>query len=411
MYLAEDLFHPKTKDRTVPLFSNGIQLSDERIQQIRRMYGDDYPVLIIEVGETISLVAKTGEKRKAAPVKQGESAAETGERSFSFALDGAAQDIVKGSFERDDIVRQYKDNLFTQPQYKNAQQFFKTYYSNVGSILTTFSETGQIEEEKVLDMAHTAVAQVLSGTDYFDPSLLYLVEIEQWDETTFNHSFDVGVFVLIVASKMGDQFEELTSLFIAGLLHDIGKFIYSKLKLNDMDYIVKKPGKLTDEEYDQIKQHVDVARYVNDWFPNLPSRHRENILYGITDHHERMDGSGYLGQKRGPNIAFSAKLIAICDVYDALIRRRSYKSMINPSRAVLMLLEMHKKGLFDRMLFSKFYQHMGRYPSGGVVMTNRGIATVSRQNPKDPARPYILFPDRNEEINTLALPDLELKDI
>ncbi len=408
MYLAEDLFQPG--NRNIPLFSNGVMLTEKNIQQIQNLFGDDHDVLVIELGETISLATKGKTEPKQA-VTTDDNGGSPVERSSSFALEGAPEDIGKGGFEPADIVGQYKDNLFKLPEYQNATKFFKTYYSNVGSILTTFSETGQIEEDTVVDLAQSAVSQVLSGTEYFDPSLLYLVEIEQWDETTFNHSFDVGVFVLIVASKMGDQFEELTSLFIAGLLHDIGKFIYSKLKLNDMDYIVKKPGRLTNEEYDQIKRHVDVERFIKDWFPNLSPRQRENTLYGIMDHHERIDGSGYLRGKSGANIAFSARLIAICDVYDALIRRRSYKTMINPSRAILMLVDMQKKGLFDRALFAKFYQHMGRYPSGGVIMTDRGIATVSRQNAKDPKRPYVLFPDSDKEVNTLAHPDLGLRDI
>ena len=210
---------------------------------------------------------------------------------------------------------------------------------------------------------------------------------------------------------MGNQFDELTSLFIAGLLHDIGKFIYSKFKLNDMDYIVKKPGKLSGEEYGQIKQHVNVYKYIKDWFPDLSQRDRENILYGITDHHERVNGSGYLGSKKGQSIAFSARLIAVCDVYDALIRRRSYKTMINASRAMLMMIEMQKTGMYDKGIFAKFYQDLGRFPTGGVVMTNRGIAVVVRQNPKDPNRPVLVYPDKNEEIDTETQSEIEIKDI
>ena len=424
MYLAEDLF-----DRTqnIPLFSNGIQLNDKNIQQIQKHFDEDYSVSVIVMEESIAFVKdkhstsainmplpqKKEQKKEEATVKtpHKEPPPEKAPSEKKEEKTINAQDVAKGDFQREDALDLFKDNLLKTPEYQNSKSFVNTYFHNVGSILTTFSKTGDINEGEVLDLAHNAVNEIQSETGYFDPSLLYLVQIEQWDPTTYQHSFDVATFTLVVATKIGSQFEELTSLFIAGLLHDIGKFIYSKMKLNDMEYIIKKPGRLTDEEYAQIKRHVDVYRFIKGWFPNLSPRHRENILYGIMDHHERLNGSGYLHGKKGVSIAFSARLIAICDVYDALIRRRSYKTMINPSRAMFMLVEMQKNGLFDRKIFNKFYSDLGRFPTGGVVMTNKGIATVVRQNSKDPTRPVIVFPDSNEEVNTLVQSDLEVKDV
>ena len=285
------------------------------------------------------------------------------------------------------------------------------YVSKVTSVLTAFTNTGRMDEEKIMNIAQEITSDLIEGTEYIDLSLLFLVELEEWDRVTFNHSFDVGVLTLFVASHMSDQYDELTSLFIGGVLHDIGKYIYSKYKLNDMDYIVKKPGKLSREEYEQIKKHVDVEDYVKDWFPNLPVRLRENIIYGILEHHERFDGSGYLKGKKGQNISFAGRLIGIIDVYDALIRRRTYKSLLTPSQAISILISMAQDNKFDKSIFKYFYNSLGRFPNGGIVMTNRGIAVVSGQNSNNPERPMLIFPNSTEEVNTLNETDIEISDL
>ena len=68
----------------------------------------------------------------------------------------------------------------------------------------------------------------------------------------------------MTATRLTDRFEELMSLFVSGLLHKMSRFIYSKYKLNDMDYIIRKPGGLTPEEYEQVKRHVDIDEYVRE---------------------------------------------------------------------------------------------------------------------------------------------------
>ncbi len=321
------------------------------------------------------------------------------------------EQLVRGDFSRESAVEMVKDSILQSRTYKNTKKKIKNYISNVNSILKSFINTGKLNENFVMETAHSITSDILEGAEFFDLSLIYLIELEEWDRVTFNHSFDVGVLTLFTASFMSDKYEELTSLFIGGLLHDIGKFIYSKYKLNDMDYLIKKPDKLTKEEFDQVKKHVDMDRYIKDWFPNLPNRLRENIIYGIIEHHERFDGSGYLKGKKGQNISFSGRLIAICDVYDALVRRRSYKTMLTPSQAVSVLLKMEKDGAFDKSLFRYFYKALGRFPNGGVVSTNRGIALVSRQNINDPERPYLIFPESTEEVNTCNEIDIEIFDL
>ncbi len=396
MQLGEDLYRVGDKLKRTPLFSYGIFLTEKSVQQIKRLFPSTRFVKIID-GE-LSVEEKTV---PVFPVN----------RRTMFARPIPYEELVTGNFSREMAVEMFADSILQFKVYRNTKKKIKRYISNVSSILEAFINTGKLNENFVMETAQAITSDVLEGADFFDLSLIYLVELEEWDRVTFNHSFDVGVLTLFVASFMSDQYEELTSLFIGGLLHDIGKFIYSKYKLNDMDYLIKKPGKLKEEEFEQVKMHVAMERYINNWFPKLPTRLRENIIYGILEHHERFDGSGYLRGKKGQNISFSGRLIAICDVYDALVRRRSYKTLLTPSQSMAVLLKMEKEGMFDRSLFGYFYKAMGRFPNGGVVNTNRGIAIVSAQNPNSPERPYLIFPESTEEINTYNEVDIDIFDL
>ena len=419
MHLGEDLFRASDRRKRVPLFSYGILLTEKNIQQIQRLFEPGNFVYVFDKDELKIIPERKGinafdsketDKEKAKEKKEEEYIVPA-KQKLMFTKPVPYDLLKNGGFRREKAVDMYNDSIFQSEIYKNTKKIFKNYFSKVSSVLSSFVSTGAIDEAGVMNVAQAITSDLVEGTDYFDPSLVYMVELEEWDQTTFNHSFDVGVITLFVASHISDQYEELTSLFIAGLLHDVGKFIYSKFKLNDMDYIIKKQDKLTKEEYEQVKKHVDVENYIKGWFPNLPVRLRDNIHYGIIEHHERFNGKGYLKGKKGQNISFAGRLIAICDVYDALIRRRSYKSLLTPSQAVKLLLKMNEEGRFDKGIFKYFLNAMGRFPTGGVVMTNQGIAVVSAQNVNNPDRPFLIFANSVEEVNSLNEPDIEISDM
>ncbi|GEM_PF-2181414 len=414
MHLGEDLFRMNDRAKKVPLFSFGILLTERNIAQIQRLFPNGMLVNVFDRDELVvrrKLSSLDSKAQSSLSAEQQENQQLTVRKKRMFTSPIPYDQLKTGEYPKEKVVKMFSDSIMEKNVYKNTKKKVVSYLSKVTSVLSAFTSTGRMNEERVMDVAQEITSDLVEGTDYIDLSLLFLVELEEWDRVTFNHSFDVGVLTLLVASHMSDQYEELTSLFIAGVLHDIGKFIYSKYKLNDMDYIIKKPGRLTQEELEQVKRHVDVKDYIEDWFPNLPVRLRDNIIYGILEHHERIDGSGYLRGKKGQNISFAGRLIGIIDVYDALIRRRSYKTLLTPSQAVSILLKMEGENQFDRTIFSYFYKAVGRYPNGGVVMTNNGIALVSGQNPADPERPFLIFPNSTDEVNTLNQPEIEIYDL
>lgn len=137
--------------------------------------------------------------------------------------------------------------------------------------------------------------------------------IDAKDEYTNGHSFRVGQYAKIIASKLGLREEEVDNIYYVALLHDIGKI---GIPLE----ILNKPGKLTDEEYAVMKTHPSKGAKILEGITTIP-----NIVAGAKYHHERYDGRGYPEGLSGENIPYIARIIACCDCFDAMATRRSYK--------------------------------------------------------------------------------------
>lgn len=136
--------------------------------------------------------------------------------------------------------------------------------------------------------------------------------VEHKDRYTFMHSSRVAKYAIQVAAKMGMTREKIEDLFLAAILHDIGK-------INIPGEVLNKPGKLTDEEFDMIKKHPgDGADMV-----------RKTAYHKLADiveqHHERINGRGYPFGLQADEILVEAKIIGVCDTFDAMTEDRSYR--------------------------------------------------------------------------------------
>jgi len=142
--------------------------------------------------------------------------------------------------------------------------------------------------------------------------------MRETDNHTYAHSVNVGILCNICGNWLGYSEEELMVLTVAGLLHDIGKIVTPKEILN-------KPGKLTAQEFDVVKLHVAKGyNLLNNL--NIP----DEIKMAALMHHEKQDGSGYMYGLNSEAIPKHTKIVAICDIYDAMVSVRVYKNNINP---------------------------------------------------------------------------------
>lgn len=146
----------------------------------------------------------------------------------------------------------------------------------------------------------------------------YITDIKNYDKKLYNHSINVTLLSILIGNSIYDDRRELSELAIAALLHDYGKIFISKSILN-------KPENLTYRERKIIEQH-SILGYIK---LKQNSVFNDNILDGILDHHERINGSGYNIGKRENDISPYGKIIMIADVYDAMVTDRVYRKHID----------------------------------------------------------------------------------
>lgn len=143
-----------------------------------------------------------------------------------------------------------------------------------------------------------------------------MMKLQEYDKCTYQHSLRVAELSLAVGKKMKLSECECNDLYIAGLLHDIGK-------IEIPSEIIQTERKLNFSEYELIKEHplIGYNMIVNENF-------NENILNGVIAHHERLDGSGYPYQLLDRDISLYARIIGVTDSFDAMTSDRSYSKKI-----------------------------------------------------------------------------------
>jgi len=151
--------------------------------------------------------------------------------------------------------------------------------------------------------------------------------VDQKDAYTSGHSNRVGHYATLLGREIGLKDEELQMLEWSALLHDVGK-------IGIRDEVLKKPGKLTKEEFDHIKEHPVRSYEVVRQVPQLT-----RALDGVRHHHERYDGSGYPDGLAGENIPLQARIIQVVDIFDALTTSRSYRKAFDWEKALRILKE------------------------------------------------------------------------
>jgi putative nucleotidyltransferase with HDIG domain len=153
-----------------------------------------------------------------------------------------------------------------------------------------------------------------------------LVALAAKDGSTEEHTRRVARLAAELGDELGLQPGRLRALATGGLLHDIGKLVVP-------DAILRKPGPLTDEEFGEIRRHpgagVELLRELGGFDPVVHAL--------VLDHHERLDGSGYPRGTADAEISLEARILAVCDVYDALVSPRVYRAAWGHDRAVALL--------------------------------------------------------------------------
>ena len=174
-----------------------------------------------------------------------------------------------------------------------------------------------------------------NNTLFLDVLKALVTAIDAKDPYTQGHSLSVSEVSVAIADELGLDQETINNIRIGSLLHDVGK-------IGIPDSILKKPGKLTDAEYEIIKTHASIG---DDIMKNVRVLHP--VLPAISQHHERLDGSGYPHQLRGDQITLEGRIVAVADVFDAMTSDRPYRDAIDRGEVLAYLVE-NAGSLFDQ---------------------------------------------------------------
>lgn len=245
--------------------------------------------------------------------------------------------------------------------------------------------------DAVGDCAAQIVDKLMSADDYMHD----METIKAYDENTFEHCINVAIAAVTLGIGMGYNYYRLRNLAVGSLLHDVGK------QLVPID-IINKNGRLTDAEMAVVREHPNYGYKMLSRDINTYSATREIVH----QHHENWDGSGYPRGLKQDEIYELAMVAHICDVYDALISKRSYKAAFT-FRTTIDIIKDGADKMFRPDMVDAFFRFVPIYHKGSeVVLSNEEHALIYRNNRGNMLKPVVKL--RDGTIIDLLESDLEI---
>jgi HD-GYP domain-containing protein (c-di-GMP phosphodiesterase class II) len=237
-----------------------------------------------------------------------------------------------------------------------------------------------ISDGEIIDLQRmfTITDDIMDSLRFKNDILQFIGFIKESDEHTFYHCINVSLLCNLYGRWLSLPEDELVELTVSGLLHDIGKTLIPSEILN-------KNGKLTVEEFDVMKKHPVLGYRMLQNQGNIP----ESVKIGALMHHEKIDGSGYPMGVREAQIGKMAKIITICDIYDAMTANRVYRKKICPFE-VIKMFETRVYGELDTKYLLIFLNNIAYTYIGSWVKLSNGVeAEVIFINGKQLSRPIV----------------------
>lgn len=253
----------------------------------------------------------------------------------------------------------------------------------------TLSRMGAVSNaniRKVRKLVEAMIDELLEKKDF----VLALSQMRSVDDYTYQHSVNVGVLSLMIGIDLSLNREELRCLGTGAILHDIGKTMIS-------EEIIKKPSKLTKEEYTEVKKHTEYGYEILRQ-TDISEESAQIALF----HHEKYDGSGYAGGLKSKGIPLYSRIVAVADVYDAMSNDRVYQRKSSHDKVFREITHQGNRH-FDPEIMEVFARHLHIYPNGSGVILNTGQrGIVLDQNRLYPESPTIrIFTPEYQDIKRL----------
>ncbi len=252
----------------------------------------------------------------------------------------------------------------------------------VNNILDDLKAGRKIQLESVRQAVKGMIDSIVRNPDAF----LWLTRLKDKDSYTYAHCVDASSLAVAFGRHLGFGKPEIENLAVGTLLFDIGK-------LQLPDSLLKKPGRLTDDEYALVRRHVEFGVKIVEGMEGVT----REIVSVVLHHHERHDGTGYPRGKAGKRIPVTGRIAALVDCYDAITSDRPYSRALSAHDAVQLIYECRNKDFQDEMV-EQFIQCIGVFPAGTLVELSSGeVGIVIAQNRVRRLRPKIMLVlDRNK---------------
>lgn len=259
----------------------------------------------------------------------------------------------------------YEDELPVEVEIAEIFPIYEQSQIATREIFESVANNQHLNLSHVSDILDSMVESIGRSPD----ALLWLAKLKKTDDYSYNHAINVSITLMAFGSFLALSKKQIKELGLAGLLQDVGKV---KISAD----ILHKVGKLTHEEYEYAKKHVDESLKIIEKTDDIPV----SVVFLVAQHHERIDGSGYPNQIHGNQLGLNSQISGLIDTYCAITSHKSYAKGVYHQQALDEIHQLAGKQ-FSVELVDQLVQFMGMYPVSSLIELNTGeVAVVIQQN-------------------------------
>ncbi len=287
----------------------------------------------------------------------------------------------------------YSQKIKNSVEFKQFKILYEEEINQLRDRLNLLCEGDDVDIEYFFGAIQRLVNKNTNGARIFN----FLQNLREYDESVYAHCLNVGMICNVFAQWLVWSQDDILTATLSGLLHDVGK-------IQTPESILKKPSKLTKDEFETVKRHT-ISGY------HFLKAHEidQDVCHAALMHHERCDGTGYplkLGEKK---ITKFAKMVAIADVYDAMTAARVYRGPLCPFK-VIDLFEQEGFQKYDPSMIIPFLENIvTTYISHSCLLSDGRSGTIVYINRHRLSRPMVKC--QNKYIDLSTTPDLSITSL